>query len=75
MGNGFIENKQIFLAYTNDNDERREGFFILKDWGKTGVIVKTTHGNILFIPNNRIIKAKQEGEDEVSEAEYISGKK
>ena len=51
-------NKIKWIAYLDENDEKREGFFeVILD---NGIIIKfKTASNIITIPYNRILKIKE----------------
>lgn len=60
MDNGIIAGDTIFLSYKNDDENLRDGFFLLIKINESYIEVKAINGHsIILIPMNRVLKIKK----------------
>lgn len=61
MSEGFETGDDVYCAFKDEKDLYRDGWFILKEFGASGVIISTRSGSVLFVPHSRILKIKKKG--------------
>ena len=57
----FKYGEEVFVAFNDEKDIYRDGWFIFCELGSTGLIVKTKQGGILLVPIVRLLKMRKKG--------------
>jgi len=53
------DEEKVWISYLDENDQRREGYFVLIEKTDNIITFKTNSGNIITIPIQRLLKLKE----------------
>lgn len=59
ISNEPVRGKKVFISWLEENNETKQGYVFLLEQNESFVKFKTTGGNILTIPFQRILKIKE----------------
>ena len=59
----FKYGEEVFVAFNDEKDIYRDGWFIFCELGSTGLIVRTKQGGVLLVPIARLLKMKRKGDN------------